>query len=102
MALASQIYYKLYQDFGLADRVKKLVEAGKEDEIKKLEETVSSFILAQSLIDLTKEQREALNKLDFTDVQALYDYFEKNIDNYQERLKVYGRTFRTTILPTFE
>lgn len=102
MALEPQINYQLYKVFGLADYVKKLVKDGKEVEVKKIEEIISSFILAQSLMDLNKEQREALNKQDFTDAQALYDYFENNIDNYQERLKAYGRVFRTTILPTIE
>ncbi|MBP7768377.1 hypothetical protein KA082_00885 [Candidatus Woesebacteria bacterium] len=88
----------LYQLFGVDQLVLLLQRENKQAELLELEQTISQFILLQSLADLSSEQQETLAGLPVADVTALYAFFKENIPQYQEKLKDYGIQYRNTII----
>jgi len=88
----------LYELFGVSEHAKKLQEEGKTDELKLLDETLSKFILVKGMENLSEENRKKLADEHVEDGIDLYKFFSQHIGNFQERLKDYGRDFRTTIV----
>lgn len=87
----------LYTLFGVNQLAQQLQQAGKQQELWQLEATVSEFILLKSLEELTPPQKADLKKANIRSAQEMYEYFSAHIENYQERLSIYGEEFQRTI-----
>jgi len=89
---------KIYKMFGVIDYVNKLTREKKSEDLAKLDKTISKFILAKGLEDLSEDKRKKLQIESIEDGMDLYKFFNTHIDNFQKRLKDYGRDFKNTIL----
>lgn len=93
-----RVNLKLYTIFGVAKYAERLRKENKHNRLKQLEETLSRFILVKGIEDLSPEARKKLTEAKINDGLDLYNFFNKHIVNFQERLKEYGREFRETIV----
>lgn len=89
---------KLYEMFGVAEYAEKLQREQKTEELQKLDETLSQFILVKGIEDLSEEARKKLEAETIENGMDLYKFFNQHIENFQERLKEYGRDYRNTII----
>lgn len=94
----NQIHPQLYAWFDVADYVKVLEAEKKIDELKRLNDTIASFILTQGVEDLSQEARKKLENEEIIDGNSLYTFFTQHIKNFTERLQVYGRVFRSSFV----
>lgn len=85
---------KLYELFGLTDYIKKF----NKEELAKLDETLSKFILIKGIQDLPTDAKQRLAKQKFTDGKDLYLFFNKYIIGFPAKLKNYSDEFRNTII----
>ncbi|MFH1602268.1 MAG: hypothetical protein ABIB61_04935 [Candidatus Shapirobacteria bacterium] len=93
----NKLNFRFYEDFGLAGLARRLGGENKQEELKTLENTLSSYILLQALKELSPEDQEKLEALGLKNGRDLYGFFNKHIINFDQRIKEYGRTYQSTI-----
>lgn len=84
----------IYRLFGVQEDARLLEETQETQALQELEETISNFILVKSLEDLAPEQQQEVEAHEFSSVEDLFSFFSTRIENYPERLAVYGKHFR--------
>jgi len=89
---------KLYEMFGVAKYAETLMRENKQEELKKLDETLSKFILMKGIENLSDEARKQIETEDISDGMDLYKFFNQHIENFQEKLKDYGRDYKHAII----
>lgn len=89
---------EIYELFGVAQHVEQLRATNQLDELNKLDQTLSEFILLKGIGDLSEEAKQRLNTQPIDNAVELYKFFVNNIENFNQRFTAYGKDFQETIL----
>lgn len=94
--MGDKVDSKLYQLFGVAEYAERLRKETKNEELEKLDETLSKFILVKGIEDLSEEDLDEMDKAEIKNGQDIYNFFNKHIEDFPSKLNQYGREFRRT------
>ncbi len=83
--------------FGVLELHNKLTHENRHEDLKEIEKTISEFILLKAWEDLSEEKRVEAQSLDLENGKDLYDYFQKNIPDFSNKLQSYGSQFRSAL-----
>jgi len=89
---------EIYELFGVAQYVEQLRAANQTEDLSKLDQMLSEFILLKGIEDLSEEAKEQLNAQPINDAVDLYKFFVAHIENFNDRFEAYGKEFQDTIL----